>query len=229
MPIYQTTSYVFDDTQYAGRPVRPAELRQHLYADRQPDQRRLRGAHGGAGRRPGRPRRRLGDVGPAAGHPHDLRGGRPHHRQPGALRRHLHPVRRDPAAHGHRYHLRRHQRHRRPSRRPSPTGPGWSTARRSGTRAGTCSTWSRFPTSPTPTACRWWWTTPSPPRTCAAPSNTAWTWWCMSATKFIGGHGAVIAGVIVESGKFPWDNGRFPAITEPLARLSQPQVLGELP
>ena len=36
-----------------------------------------------------------------------------------------------------------------------------------------------------------------------------------SATKFIGGHGAVIAGVIVESGKFPWDNGRFPAITEP--------------
>ena len=36
-----------------------------------------------------------------------------------------------------------------------------------------------------------------------------------SATKFIGGHGTVIAGVIVESGKFPWNNGRFPAITEP--------------
>ena len=36
-----------------------------------------------------------------------------------------------------------------------------------------------------------------------------------SATKFIGGHGTVIAGVIVESGRFPWDNGRFPAITEP--------------
>ena len=36
-----------------------------------------------------------------------------------------------------------------------------------------------------------------------------------SATKFIGGHGTVIAGVIVESGLFPWDNGRFPAITEP--------------
>ena len=29
-----------------------------------------------------------------------------------------------------------------------------------------------------------------------------------SATKFIGGHGAVIAGVIVESGRFPWDNGK---------------------
>ena len=36
-----------------------------------------------------------------------------------------------------------------------------------------------------------------------------------SATKFIGGHGTAIAGVIVESGVFPWDNGRFPAITEP--------------
>ncbi len=36
-----------------------------------------------------------------------------------------------------------------------------------------------------------------------------------SATKFIGGHGAVIAGVIVESGTFPYDNGNFPLITEP--------------
>lgn len=36
-----------------------------------------------------------------------------------------------------------------------------------------------------------------------------------SATKFIGGHGVVIGGVIVESGNFPYDNGRFPVITEP--------------
>jgi O-acetylhomoserine (thiol)-lyase len=36
-----------------------------------------------------------------------------------------------------------------------------------------------------------------------------------SATKFIGGHGVVIAGVIVESGRFPWDNGNFPLLTEP--------------
>ena len=36
-----------------------------------------------------------------------------------------------------------------------------------------------------------------------------------SATKFISGHGTAIAGVIVESGVFPWNNGRFPAITEP--------------
>ena len=36
-----------------------------------------------------------------------------------------------------------------------------------------------------------------------------------SATKFIGGHGSVIAGCIVASGKFPWDNGNFPLLTEP--------------
>jgi O-acetylhomoserine (thiol)-lyase len=36
-----------------------------------------------------------------------------------------------------------------------------------------------------------------------------------SATKFIGGHGTVIGGCIVESGEFPWDNGHFPLLTEP--------------
>jgi len=36
-----------------------------------------------------------------------------------------------------------------------------------------------------------------------------------SATKFLGGHGTTMGGVIVESGTFPWDNGRFPGMTEP--------------
>jgi O-acetylhomoserine (thiol)-lyase len=36
-----------------------------------------------------------------------------------------------------------------------------------------------------------------------------------SATKFICGHGTSIGGVVIESGKFPWDNGRFPMMTEP--------------
>jgi O-acetylhomoserine (thiol)-lyase len=36
-----------------------------------------------------------------------------------------------------------------------------------------------------------------------------------SATKFIGGHGTSIGGVIVDSGKFPWDKGTYPHITEP--------------
>ncbi|ALJ90936.1 O-acetylhomoserine sulfhydrylase/ O-succinylhomoserine sulfhydrylase [Thermus aquaticus Y51MC23] len=36
-----------------------------------------------------------------------------------------------------------------------------------------------------------------------------------SLTKWVGGHGAVIAGAIVDGGQFPWDNGRYPLITEP--------------
>ncbi|EZH67843.1 O-acetylhomoserine aminocarboxypropyltransferase [Bacillaceae bacterium JMAK1] len=36
-----------------------------------------------------------------------------------------------------------------------------------------------------------------------------------SATKFIGGHGTSIAGVIVDSGRFDWTNGNFPMFTEP--------------
>ena len=36
-----------------------------------------------------------------------------------------------------------------------------------------------------------------------------------SATKYIGGHGTSIGGVIVDAGKFKWDNGKFPEFTEP--------------
>ncbi len=36
-----------------------------------------------------------------------------------------------------------------------------------------------------------------------------------SATKFIGGHGTSIGGVVVDSGTFDWSNGRFPVIAEP--------------
>ena len=36
-----------------------------------------------------------------------------------------------------------------------------------------------------------------------------------SATKFIGGHGTSIGGVIVDSGRFPWNRGRFPQLLEP--------------
>ncbi|MFA5393367.1 MAG: O-acetylhomoserine aminocarboxypropyltransferase/cysteine synthase [Candidatus Ratteibacteria bacterium] len=36
-----------------------------------------------------------------------------------------------------------------------------------------------------------------------------------SATKAIGGHGTSIGGIIVDSGKFNWGNGRFPEFTEP--------------
>ena len=36
-----------------------------------------------------------------------------------------------------------------------------------------------------------------------------------SATKYIGGHGTSLGGVIVDSGKFQWNNGKFPEFTEP--------------
>jgi O-acetylhomoserine (thiol)-lyase len=36
-----------------------------------------------------------------------------------------------------------------------------------------------------------------------------------SATKYLGGHGSAIAGVIVDGGTFDWTNGKFPGFTEP--------------
>ncbi|MBV8530687.1 MAG: O-acetylhomoserine aminocarboxypropyltransferase/cysteine synthase, partial [Candidatus Eremiobacteraeota bacterium] len=36
-----------------------------------------------------------------------------------------------------------------------------------------------------------------------------------SATKFLNGHGTTIGGVLIESGKFPWNNGRFPLLSQP--------------
>jgi O-acetylhomoserine (thiol)-lyase len=36
-----------------------------------------------------------------------------------------------------------------------------------------------------------------------------------SATKFLGGHGTTLGGVVVDSGTFDWGNGRFPTMTEP--------------
>jgi len=36
-----------------------------------------------------------------------------------------------------------------------------------------------------------------------------------SATKYLAGHGTTLGGVTVESGRFPWDNGKFPGMTEP--------------
>ncbi len=36
-----------------------------------------------------------------------------------------------------------------------------------------------------------------------------------SCTKFIGGHGTSIGGIVIEKGGFPWDNGKFPGLCEP--------------
>lgn len=51
-----------------------------------------------------------------------------------------------------------------------------------------------------------------------------------SATKFIGGHGTSIGGVIVDSGRFDWSNGKFPGLVEPdpsYHGVSYTEALGE--
>lgn len=54
----------------------------------------------------------------------------------------------------------------------------------------------------------------------------------LSATKFIGGHGTSIGGVIVDSGNFNWGNGKFPNFTEPdpsYHGLNYWKVFGDFP
>ena len=54
----------------------------------------------------------------------------------------------------------------------------------------------------------------------------------LSATKFIGGHGTSIGGVIVDSGNFDWSNGKFPQYTEPdpsYHGLSYLEAFGDFP
>lgn len=52
-----------------------------------------------------------------------------------------------------------------------------------------------------------------------------------SCTKIIGGHGNSIGGIVIDSGRFPWANGKFPMLTEPdpsYHGLKYVEVLGEL-
>ena len=44
-----------------------------------------------------------------------------------------------------------------------------------------------------------------------------------SATKYLGGYGTTLAGVVVESGRFPWDNGKFPGMTRSEEHTSELQ------
>ena len=65
VPIYQTTSYQFRDTEHAAN-LFALQDRPHLYAHRQPDDRRLGGAARGAGGRRGGPGARFGTGGVGA-------------------------------------------------------------------------------------------------------------------------------------------------------------------
>ena len=105
-PIYQTTSFVFEDTTDAASLFALQKYGLHLQPDRQPDGRGVRGAAGQPG---GRARRRR-DVQRAGRRvPHvrlPRRRGRPHRRHRRALRRHDHPARRHAAPLRRRHHVR---------------------------------------------------------------------------------------------------------------------------
>ncbi|TNU73334.1 O-acetylhomoserine aminocarboxypropyltransferase/cysteine synthase [Miniimonas arenae] len=47
-----------------------------------------------------------------------------------------------------------------------------------------------------------------------------------SATKFLGGHGTTLGGVVVDRGTFDWGNGKFPTMTEPVASYGGVQWWG---
>jgi len=86
--------------------------------------------------------------------------------------------------------------------------------RRSAIRSSTCPISRRSRKSAHEAACRSWWTTPWAWASCAR-SIFGVDIVVASATKYIGGHGTSIGGVIVDSGKFAWNNGKFPEFTEP--------------
>ena len=49
-----------------------------------------------------------------------------------------------------------------------------------------------------------------------------------SATKFLGGHGNSMAGVIVDGGKFDWGSGKFPSLSRAQSLLSRHADVGDL-
>ena len=110
LPIYQTTSYVFDDAAQAAARFALAEFGTDLHPDRQSDDRGRREPAGRPGGRCRRPAGRLRAVGRDAGHPEPGRGGRPHRVLAEPLRRHLQPVPLHAAQVGHHRRLRRRPR-----------------------------------------------------------------------------------------------------------------------
>ena len=110
VPIYQTTSYQFDQHGARGQPLRPQGAGQHLHPDHEPDLRRAGAAHRGARRRRGGAGGLLGPGRLGDRDPEHRPGRRQHRLLDRPLRRHLEPLRQHLQDHGHRDPLRRPER-----------------------------------------------------------------------------------------------------------------------
>ena len=222
VPIYQTTSYQFHEHRARREPVRAEGARQHLHPHHEPDQRRAGAAHGGArGRRGGAGGRvRPGGLGLRGPEPRPRR--RQHRLLHRPLRRHLEPVRQHAEGPGHRGPLRRSHRSARRSRRATDER----------TRAYYAETLPNpklrvFPIAEVAAIGR-------PLGIPLIMDNTAAPLLCRplehgaavvvySTTKYIGGHGTSIGGMIVDGGNFDWEAhaDRQPAAEHARSQLSR--------
>ncbi len=109
---------------------------------------------------------------------------------------------------------------------PSARTPSSSSARPSPTRSPRSSTSRPSPPSRTSTACRSSSTTRSPRPTCIRPIEWGADIVVHSATKYLGGHGTSIAGVIVDSGNFDFgaDPEKFPELQHARRELPRPRL-----
>ena len=149
VPIYQTTSYVFEERRSCRGPLQPAAVRQYLLADHESHHRRLRGAHRLPGGRRGRGGHRLGPRRAVPGDDHPARPGDQIVSSRTLYGGTLYPVRCHPAPLGHRHRLRRC---RRPGELPARDHPAHPRALRRDDRQSRGSMcWISPPSPPSPT------------------------------------------------------------------------------
>ena len=154
VPIFQTTSYVFEDPESAAAYFNLQEYGNTYSPDHEPDRRGLRGAGGQPRGRRGRGGLRQRARCPGGRPVHPARAGRPRRLVLGAVRRHGQPVQARAAQDERRADLGRPRRPRRVAAGGARRTPRRSSARPSATPPATCwtSRWSRR--SRTSTSCR---------------------------------------------------------------------------
>ena len=154
VPIYQTTSYQFQDTGPRLAPVRARRARQHLHPRPEPDLGCARDAHRRARRRRRGAGRRLGPDGLRLFGAQSRAGGRQHRLLDRSLRRHVDAVLTDAEAVRHRGPLRRSERSGERSAARRTPGPAPTTPRSFPIRSSTSSRSRKSPTSGVRSACR---------------------------------------------------------------------------